>query len=125
MTSQSLGTALMKGSCPRCRKGEMFKGKPFRKGQFDMYEECSCCGLKYEKEPGFFWGGLFINYIIVTGFVLVELAVAAWLNFVRDDLIFVIIPATVLVLFPLIFQFSRILFIYFFGGIKFDPNSVK
>ena len=42
--------------CPRCGGGKLFR-TPFK-----MHEECSECGLKFNREPGFFLGSIYINY---------------------------------------------------------------
>ena len=39
------------------------------KGLFRMHESCAHCGLKYEREPGYFLGSIYINYG-VTAFLL-------------------------------------------------------
>jgi uncharacterized protein (DUF983 family) len=57
--------------CPRCGAGKLYP-KPFR-----MYEECPSCGLKFEREQGYFIGAMYINYaatiaIAVPGFFLLD-----------------------------------------------------
>src|SRR5690606_37977877 len=42
--------------CPVCGRGRLFKG------WFRMHENCAHCGLKFEREPGFFLGSIYINY---------------------------------------------------------------
>jgi uncharacterized protein (DUF983 family) len=42
--------------CPRCGETKMFTGL------FRMHESCAHCGLKYEREPGYFLGSIYINY---------------------------------------------------------------
>src|SRR5215471_5649637 len=42
--------------CPRCGKTKMFAGL------FRMHERCAACGLKYEREPGYFLGSIYVNY---------------------------------------------------------------
>lgn len=42
--------------CPRCAVGRLF-AKPFK-----MYERCPNCGLKFEREQGYFIGAIYINY---------------------------------------------------------------
>jgi hypothetical protein len=32
------------------------------RGLFHMHERCAACGLKYEREPGYFLGSIYINY---------------------------------------------------------------
>ena len=57
--------------CPRCAVGALFS-KPFR-----MYDECPQCGLKFEREQGYFVGAIYINYaatvaVAVPGFFLLD-----------------------------------------------------
>jgi hypothetical protein len=43
-------------------------------GLFRMHETCSICGLKFEREPGYFLGSIYINY----GFAALA-TTAAWM----------------------------------------------
>jgi len=57
--------------CPRCGIGRLYD-KPFR-----MNEHCADCGLKFEREQGYFVGAIYINYaatiaIAVPGFFLLD-----------------------------------------------------
>lgn len=57
--------------CPRCGVGRLYE-KPFK-----MYEHCAYCGLKFEREQGYFIGAIYINYaatvaIAVPGFFLLD-----------------------------------------------------
>ena len=45
--------------CGRCGAGHLFDG------WFDQKERCPGCGLKFEREPGFFVGAYLINFAIV------------------------------------------------------------
>ncbi|HEX4130283.1 MAG TPA: DUF983 domain-containing protein [Pirellulales bacterium] len=42
--------------CPRCGRGKLFRG------WFTMPERCATCGLRYEREPGYFLGSIYFNY---------------------------------------------------------------
>ena len=42
--------------CPICGVGGLFKGI------LAMRETCPHCGVKFEREPGFFLGSIYINY---------------------------------------------------------------
>lgn len=46
----------LKLHCPVCGQGRLFRG------WFSMHERCASCGVKYEREPGFFLGSIYINY---------------------------------------------------------------
>ncbi|MGQ0635254.1 MAG: DUF983 domain-containing protein [Planctomycetaceae bacterium] len=54
--------------CPRCGKAKMFTGL------FRMHPTCAACGLKFEREPGYFLGSIYLNYgmtamLLVVGYV--------------------------------------------------------
>src|SRR5262245_39327461 len=58
------GKALWRGMtrrCARCGSGKLFKG------WFHMVETCPRCGLKFEREAGYWAGALAINLILVGG----------------------------------------------------------
>ncbi len=42
--------------CPRCGEGKLFSS------WFRMPRECEACGLKFEREPGYFLGSIYFNY---------------------------------------------------------------
>src|SRR5262249_37395523 len=42
--------------CPVCGEGNLFRG------WLTMHDHCSHCGLKFEREPGFFLGSIYFNY---------------------------------------------------------------
>lgn len=53
--------AILRQLCPRCRRGKIFHYSVFR-GFPKMYERCSVCSLKYEREPGYFLGAMYVSY---------------------------------------------------------------
>ena len=63
--------------CPRCHTGKLWKKiiiqyiPNLTKGDFAMYEDCSHCGLNYEREPGFWWGAMYIGYAFSSGALLI------------------------------------------------------
>ena len=57
--------------CPRCGRGSLYK-KAFR-----MNDTCSVCGLKFEREQGYFVGAIYVNYaatvfVAISGFFLLD-----------------------------------------------------
>jgi uncharacterized protein (DUF983 family) len=42
--------------CPICGQGRLFRG------WFRMNETCEHCGLRYQREPGYFLGSIYFNY---------------------------------------------------------------
>ena len=68
-----LGRALRR-RCPRC-------GESAFESWFGMAEHCSRCGLRFEREPGYWVGAVTINTIVIFGTFLVVfggLVVLTW-----------------------------------------------
>ncbi len=42
--------------CPRCRQGLIFRG------WLAMHEACPVCGLKFNREPGYYLGAMYVSY---------------------------------------------------------------
>lgn len=50
---------------PRCHIGDMYPTPTFSfRKSFDMHEKCPHCGQKFSLETGFYYGAMFISYII-------------------------------------------------------------
>jgi len=58
-----LGRAL-RLRCPRCGRGALWARA------FTMHAACSVCGLRYEREPGYFVGAIYVNYAITVALAL-------------------------------------------------------
>ncbi|MBK8054581.1 MAG: DUF983 domain-containing protein [Saprospiraceae bacterium] len=64
-----LSNALLK-KCPRCQEGDLFI-KPFEFTKpLNMPEKCPVCHQKFEPEPGFYYGAMFLSYIFSAFFFL-------------------------------------------------------
>jgi len=101
--------------CPRCGAGPLY-AKPFK-----MLGNCPGCGLKFEREQGYFVGAIYITYaatvgIAVPGFFLLDVFAGLTIN----QQLALWIPFAVI--FPLIFfHHSRSLWLtldHFFNPAK-------
>ena len=75
--------AILHLKCPRCRKGDLFENSTFSfKKSFDMPDRCHSCRQDFWPEPGFYYGAMFISYILSAffsiGFVLFVHWVLGW-----------------------------------------------
>jgi uncharacterized protein (DUF983 family) len=50
--------------CPRCGRARLFSG------WFAMDDPCPACGLRYEREQGYFVGAIYVNYALTTAVTL-------------------------------------------------------
>lgn len=64
--------SILTGKCPQCHKESMYQSKNLYNPAkiIKMNETCSHCGLKYEIEPSFFYGAMYVNYGVSVAFAL-------------------------------------------------------
>lgn len=63
--------AIVNMKCPRCHEGKQFRSPLLAGKVYDMHEKCPVCGQRYEIEPGFFWGAMYIGYALSSGALLI------------------------------------------------------
>lgn len=85
-----------------------------------MYERCPHCGLKYEIEPGYFIGAMYVSYAIQIAIIVALSILTFYLGNDPDGwtYVLVIIPVTIL-LAPITFRFSRVLWLHYVAGIQY------
>ena len=105
---RSMLTGLLRLRCPRCREGRLFRTT------FEMNDPCPACGLMLQREPGYFLGAMYFSYFLATA-VLIPLYVIAMLLLPEQDSLVVALVATAAYLpfVPLVFRYSRVVWIYF------------
>ena len=117
--------SILTGTCPRCQNESMYLDKnPLHFSKIlKMNEKCSHCGLKYQIEPSFFYGAMYVSYGLNVG-----LGIAA---FIGSYLIFnssiktafIAIIVSNVVLFPFVLRLSRNIYINMF--VAFDKKYKK
>ncbi len=125
MPNSSGFKAAINARCPQCREGRLFKFKWWNIFNFaQMEDKCSECGMRYEVEPGFFYGAMYISYAFTVGIMLVGGLVIYHL-FNDPDAMGYVIPITLisLALVPANFRISRVIFIHLFSGVSYRPNK--
>lgn len=105
--------------CPVCGEGNVFnkKGNPLLLRMPKMNKECSVCHHKFEKEPGFFYGAMYVSY----GLTIIEMAPVFLLSrmFVESYIATIaIIAVSAFLLSTFNFRLSRMIWIYMFDGGK-------
>jgi len=127
MPEMSVSAAIISCKCPKCRTGNMFKFPLLPKWyNLDMHTNCQYCGQIFEPEPGFYYGAMFVSY----GFSVAITFLSGLILFnVYDEpptWIFISLVSFLIILFlPVMFKYSRSIFLHLVGGIRFDPNYKK
>ncbi len=80
-----------------------------------MNDHCPVCGHKFEREPGYFFGSMYVSYAVTVAEMLLSFLIA--FQFTRDMVTLIIIIAVMSVLLSTFnFRFSRMIWIYMFDG---------
>jgi uncharacterized protein (DUF983 family) len=110
-TKPSTVESILRQRCPRCRTGRIFRYSIFR-GFPKMHERCPVCDLRFDREPGYFLGAMYVSYGL--GIVIVALisallwSVTGW--WITKDTIWAVV--LFLPFAPTITLFARVLWIY-------------
>jgi len=117
--------SILTGTCPKCQNESMYKdNNPLHlQNILKMNDTCSHCGLKYQIEPSFFYGAMYVSYGLN-----VAIGVAAFIiSYVFLDLniksTFIAIIAATVLLYPFVLRWSRNIYINLF--ISYDPDFQK
>lgn len=116
--------------CPRCRRGDLFKNKsPYKKitisHMVGMHHRCPVCHQKFNLEPGFWFGTIYVSYAIavlistisffcwwlVVGISTSDNRILYWLMF--NSILIILLE-------PWLMRLSRAAYLYFF--IKYNKN---
>ncbi len=121
--AQKILTGLIDNTCPRCGVGQVFESKnPYSIGKMTvMNETCPHCELKFEREPGFFFGSMYISYAINIGFFVI--GIILYFNVFQVSLLTfgLCYLAVMIFLFPITFRISRIVWLHIFTD--YDPTK--
>ncbi|MDI1257130.1 MAG: DUF983 domain-containing protein [Flavobacterium sp.] len=108
---------LLNNECPNCHTGKVFQDKNIftNIGFPKMNARCSHCHYKFEKEPGYFFGAMYVNYgLTVAQGILTYFLVRPFFDETFDLKIIPVIAVVILAMCSFNIRFSRLLWIYMF-----------
>ena len=111
--------------CPHCRRGDLFLHRnPFNLKKFDkMPEHCTACGQSFFPEIGFYYGAMYMSYMLSIAIV-VPIFFLWWLLFGFQLIpMLTVISVTLIGLTPIVYRYSRVLWIYI--TVPFDKEWKK
>ncbi|CAM2973986.1 Protein of unknown function [Flavobacterium succinicans] len=117
--------SILTGTCPKCQKESMYQDKnPFTINKvLTMNETCSHCGLKYQIEPSFFYGAMYVSYGLNVALGIATFIVSYLLLHISIKNSFFAIIGVLVLLFPLVLRTSRNIYINIF--VDYDPQQEK
>lgn len=114
--------SILRMKCPKCQETPLFEdSNPYNLSKvFDMPKTCSHCGQRFELEPGFYYGGMYVSYALAVAWaVAVFVAINVLYPAYSLELYLVITVISMLILTPLFFRLARAVWINFF--VNYDP----
>lgn len=117
--------SIFTGSCPICHNESMYTTKnPYNFPKvISMNERCSHCNTKYQIEPSFFYGSMYVSYGVGVGLGIGAFLIAHYILQLNLMGAFLFITGTILGLFPFILRLSRNIWINLF--LSFDREKSK
>lgn len=124
MHGKSEFSAIIEAKCPQCRQGNLFPHSPFSLSKFDkMNSHCPECNFKFEVEPGFFIGAMYVSYAIVIALMFATGGVLyIFLDNPPNWVYYLTFPLIITLLLPFIFRYSRVLYLYAFGRVAYKEK---
>ena len=108
--------SILTGSCPRCQNESMYVDKNplhFSK-MIKMNEKCSYCDLKYQIEPSFFYGAMYVSYGLNVALSIAAFVVSYVIFKTNLKIAFLSILISNIVLFPFVLRWARNIYINIF-----------
>lgn len=98
--------AILLMKCSYCLQGPVFR-KPFL-----MYPTCNQCGIRYERERGYFMMSVFVGYVMGF-FIVLPLLLLLYLTVQPTLEGYLVATAVILVLaIPFIFHYARVIWLH-------------
>lgn len=116
--------AIVHAKCPRCRVGDIYVGSIYSFSGQKMHTKCPHCGMTYEREPGYFYGAMYVSYAFVVA-ELITLAVGTYLLTGSDNpwLYVGILLGVVGLLAPFNLRYSKVILLHWLTpGLHYHPE---
>ncbi|NVK48418.1 MAG: DUF983 domain-containing protein [Cyclobacteriaceae bacterium] len=119
--AKGLGQAMLGAKCPKCREGNIFPVSvvSFRK-LTAVNKTCSVCGASFQPEPSFYDGAMYISYAFsVALFITVFVAINILIEKPELWMYLSTIISLNLLLVPVMLRYSKVLYLYGLGKLKY------
>ena len=115
--------SILTGTCPKCQNESMYLDEnPLHfKNILKMHDHCSHCHLKYQIEPSFFYGAMYVSYGLNVA-IGIAIFIISFVFFGSSlKVAFISIIASFIILLPFVLRWSRNIYINMF--VSYDPKT--
>lgn len=110
--------------CACCHEGDLYPTKIYSfRGWFTMYEKCPHCGQKYELEPGFYWGAMYMSYMVSSFLIFAFFALYRFALDIRLLYAYVFSLLSLFLLYPFVFRIARAIWLNIYVGYRGEMKS--
>jgi len=108
--------SILKGKCPQCKEKNIFNsnGNSLLFRIPEMHDRCENCNFKFLKEPGFFFGAMFVSYALAVGEIITLFLISYFVLKLSVLFTFGVIAIFAILCSTLNFRLSRTIWIYLF-----------
>ena len=122
------GTALnsiLTGSCPKCQEESMYVVKnPYKLNTiYKMNKTCSHCETRYEIEPSFFYGAMYVSYGLTIAIGVAFFVIAKLILGLNIKTTFIVLSIGIVLLMPITARLARNIYINMFIHFEKDWNK--
>ncbi|CAM3980764.1 MULTISPECIES: DUF983 domain-containing protein [Flavobacterium] len=117
--------SILTGTCPKCQNESMYLDQNvLHLGKIlKMHENCSHCGLRYQIEPSFFYGAMYVSYGLNVGIGIAAFIISFLIFGSSLKVAFIAIVASMILSFPIVLRWARNIYINMF--VSYDPKTNK
>ena len=119
--------AIVKAKCPKCRVGNIYANPMYSLRGQKMLTNCAHCGMTYEREPGYFYGAMYVSYAFIVA-ELVTLAIGTSILTGSDNpwVYMAVLLGVVGILAPFNLRYSRVILLHWLTpGLHYHPELSK
>ena len=117
--------SILTGTCPKCQNESMYLDQNILHLSkiLKMHENCSHCGLRYQIEPSFFYGAMYVSYGLNVGIGIAAFIISFLIFGSSLKVAFIAIVASMILSFPIVLRWARNIYINMF--VSYDPKTNK
>jgi len=117
--------SILFGVCPKCHQESMYVNKnPYVLSKVvKMHDHCSHCKTKYQIEPSFFYGSMYVSYGVGIAFAVAAFILTYVIFEFSKNVAFITIILTLVLLFLVIMRLSINIWINIF--MKYDKELAR